>query len=172
MDIFPKLQAHINDRVHLLRFANLAPTLSNRARPEPRRFASRLGYGARAVFLASDPPATGRLGDLRDKFPKHYDAVFHVAVCSIFGLPSSRILSTLRSPIACASCHLSNQDMRGAFDSAGNDMSDDAWTNAFTDYLARCGGNASVHAANSWLVTALAEIISRFAAHRGSASRF
>jgi hypothetical protein len=38
-------------------------------------------------------------------------------------------------------------------------MSDDAWNTVFADHLARCGGDASVHTAHSWLVTALAEII-------------
>jgi hypothetical protein len=33
-DIFPKLQVDINERVNLFRFAKLAPTFSNRARPE------------------------------------------------------------------------------------------------------------------------------------------
>ena len=70
------------------------------------------------------------MSELRDKFPEHYDAVFRVAVCRIFGLPSSRILSTLRSPTAFASCHLSVLAMRGAFASAGVDMSDDAWATA------------------------------------------
>jgi hypothetical protein len=50
--------------------------------------------------------------------------------------------------------------MRGAFSSVDADMSDDAWAIAFADHLARCGGDASVHTALSWLVTALAEIIS------------
>jgi hypothetical protein len=50
--------------------------------------------------------------------------------------------------------------MWGAFVSAGVDMSDDAWATAFADHLARCGGDASVHTAHSWLVRALAEIIS------------
>jgi hypothetical protein len=50
--------------------------------------------------------------------------------------------------------------MGGAFESAGVDMSDDAWATTFADHLARCGGDASVHTAHSWLVTALAEIIS------------
>jgi hypothetical protein len=99
------------------------------------------------------------MGELRDKFSQHYIEIFNVAVCRIFGLPSSRILSTLRSPTACASYHLSVQAMRGAFASAGVDMSDDAWASAFNDHLARYGGGASVHIANSWLVTALAEII-------------
>jgi hypothetical protein len=98
-DIFPKLQADISERVNLLRFANLALTLPNRAQPESRRFASRLGHGALAL-LASDPPTTGRLGELRKKFPERYDAVFRVVVCRIFGLPSSHILSTHCSPIA------------------------------------------------------------------------
>jgi hypothetical protein len=94
-DIFPKLQANISERVNLLRFAKLALTFSNRARPESRRFLSRLGHGALG-FLASDPPTWGRLGELRDKFPEQYDAVFRVAVCRILDLPSSRILySTL-----------------------------------------------------------------------------
>jgi hypothetical protein len=91
-DFFPKLQADINERVNLLRFAKLGPTFSIRARPESRHFVPRLGHGALA-FLASDPPTSGRLGELRDKFPEHYDAVSR-----IFGLPSSRIISTLRSP--------------------------------------------------------------------------
>jgi hypothetical protein len=50
--------------------------------------------------------------------------------------------------------------MRGAFASAGVDMSDGAWATPFADHLARCGGDASVHTAHSWLVTAPAEIIS------------
>jgi hypothetical protein len=97
-DIFPKLQADISERVNLLRFKKLAPTFSNHARPESRRFVSRLGHGALA-FLASDPPTSGCLSELGDEFPEHYDPVFRVAVCRIFGLPSSRILSTLRSPL-------------------------------------------------------------------------
>jgi hypothetical protein len=106
-DMFPKLQADISERVNLLRFAKLAPMFSNLARPESRRFASRLGHGPFA-FLTSGPPTTGRLGELSHKLPKNCDAVFRVAVCRIFGLPSSRIFSTLRSPTACASCHLSS----------------------------------------------------------------
>jgi hypothetical protein len=51
------------------------------------------------------------------------------------------------------------QAMRGAFASVDIDMSDDAWPTAFADHLARCGGDASVHTAHSWLVTAVAEII-------------
>jgi hypothetical protein len=90
----------------------------------------------------------------------NYDAVFNVAVCRIFGLLSSRILSTLRSPIICTLCHLTIQAMRGAFDSAGVDRLDDAWATAFVDHLARYGGAASVRSAHSWLATALAEIIS------------
>jgi hypothetical protein len=140
-DIFPKVQADISERVNLLRFAKLAPTFSNRARPESRRFVSRLGHGNLA-FLASDPPTSGRLGELRDELPEHYDAIFRVAVCRISGLPSSRILSTLRSPTACASWHLSVQAVRGALASASVDMSDDAWATAFADHLARCGGDA------------------------------
>jgi hypothetical protein len=50
--------------------------------------------------------------------------------------------------------------MRGAFASTGVDMSDDAWAIAFSDHLARCCGDASVHPAHCWLVTVLAEIIS------------
>jgi hypothetical protein len=161
-DIFPKLQADICERVNLLRFAKLAATSSYRARPESRRFASRLGHGA-VAFLASDPLASGRLGELRDKFHEYYDAVFRVAVCRIFGLPSSRILSTLR--------HISVQAIRGAFASAGVDISDDAWANVFVDHLARCGEDASVHIAHYWLVTALAEISPRFVAHSGLTSR-
>jgi hypothetical protein len=96
-DIFPKLQADISERVNLLYFAMLAPAFSNRARQESRRFVSRLVHGALA-YLASDPPTSGRMSELRDKFPEHYDAVFRVAACRIFGLPSSRILSTPRPP--------------------------------------------------------------------------
>jgi hypothetical protein len=91
------------------------------------RFISCLGHGALA-FLASVPPPSGRLGELRDKFLERYDAVSRVAVCLIFGLPSSRILSTLRSPTTCASCYLSVQAMQGAFASGGVELSDDAWT--------------------------------------------
>jgi hypothetical protein len=51
--------------------------------------------------------------------------------------------------------------MRGAFASAGVDMSDEAWAIAFaSSHLARCGKDAWVHTGHSWLVTALAEIIS------------
>jgi hypothetical protein len=50
--------------------------------------------------------------------------------------------------------------MHGAFASAGVDLSDDAWATAFVDHLARCGGDASIHTVHSWLVKALAEIIS------------
>jgi hypothetical protein len=122
--------------------------------------------GLRAYPSPGPPPLRRRrapwsldLGELRDRFPV---AVFRVAVSHIFGLPSSRILSTLRSPNARASCHLSVQAMRGAFKSAGIDMSDDAWAaTAFSDHMAQCGGDASVHTAHSWLVTSLAEIISR-----------
>jgi hypothetical protein len=56
---------------------------------------------------------------------------------------------------------ISIQAMRGAFASAGVGMSDDAWATTFPDHLARCGGDASVHTAHAWLVTALAEIISK-----------
>jgi hypothetical protein len=83
-----------------------------------------------------------------------------LAVCRIFGLHLSHILSNLRSSTACASCHLSVQAMRGAFSSAGVDMSDDAWATTFAGHLARCGGDTLVHTAHSWLVTALAEFIS------------
>jgi hypothetical protein len=121
-DIFPKLQADIRERVNLLHFANLALTFSNRARPESRRLASRLGHGALAT-LASDPLATGRMGELRDKSPSHYDLRLPRR---IFGIPSSRILSILCYPTACASFHLSVQGMWGAFESAGVDMPDDA----------------------------------------------
>jgi hypothetical protein len=64
------------------------------------------------------------MGELLDKFCEHYDAVFRVEVCSIFSLPSSRILSTSHPPLptACASCHLLVQAMRGVFASAGVDM--------------------------------------------------
>jgi hypothetical protein len=51
--------------------------------------------------------------------------------------------------------------MRGAFESAGVvDMLDGPWAITFIDHLARCDGDASVHTAHSWIVTALAEIIS------------
>jgi hypothetical protein len=105
-DTIPKLQAHISKRVNLLRFAKLAPTFSNRARPESMRFKSRLGHVALAL-LASDPPTCGCLGELRDKLCEHHDAIFRVAVSRIFSLPSSRIPSILRYPTICVSCHLS-----------------------------------------------------------------
>jgi hypothetical protein len=69
-----KATSRHSERVNLLRFAKLAPTFSNRVVPESRGFVSRLGQGALA-FLASDPPISGRLGELRDKLPKHYDAI-------------------------------------------------------------------------------------------------
>jgi hypothetical protein len=100
------------------------------------------------------------MGEFLDKFHEHNDAVFRVAVCRIFDLPSSRVLSTLRSPSACVCCHLLVQAIRGDFESASVDMLDNAWTIAFADHLARCSGNTFVHTAKSWLVTALADIIS------------
>jgi ABC-type transporter lipoprotein component MlaA len=39
-------------------------------------------------------------------------------------------------------------------------MSNDAWATAFGDHLARYGVDASIHAAHSWLVTPIAEVIS------------
>jgi hypothetical protein len=50
--------------------------------------------------------------------------------------------------------------MRDAFASGGDDISDDAWATAFADHLTQRGEDASVHTAHSWLMTALAEIIS------------
>jgi len=51
--------------------------------------------------------------------------------------------------------------MMDAFASAaGVDMSDGARATSFAGHLARCGGDPSAHPAYSWLVTALAEIIS------------
>jgi hypothetical protein len=50
--------------------------------------------------------------------------------------------------------------MRGAFKSAGVEMLDDTCANAFSDPLARCGGDTLAHTAHFWLVTALAEIVS------------
>jgi hypothetical protein len=85
-DIFPKLQTDIIECVNLLRFATLAPTFSNRARPESRRIASHLGRGT-LPFWALYPPTSGRLGELRGKFHEHYDAGFRVAACRILGLP-------------------------------------------------------------------------------------
>jgi hypothetical protein len=120
-----------------------------------------IGHGALACIYGFGPAYTsGRMGELRAVFHEHYDVVSRAAVSRIFCLPSSRILSTLRSPIACVSCHLSVQALRGAFASAGVNISDEAWPIAFVDHLAQCGGDASVHTASSWLVTALAEIIS------------
>jgi hypothetical protein len=63
--------------------AKLAPTFSNRARPESRRFVSRLGHGALAC-LASDPPASGRLGELRDKFLYVSSSVLNRAVPTLW----------------------------------------------------------------------------------------
>jgi hypothetical protein len=47
--------------------------------------------------------------------------------------------------------------MRGAFEAAGVDMSNDAWASAFAAHLARCGEDASAHTAHPRLVTAFAE---------------
>jgi hypothetical protein len=66
-DSFPKLQADISELVNLRRFPKLAPKFSNRARRESRRFVSCLDHGALA-FLASDPPTSGCMGELRDNF--------------------------------------------------------------------------------------------------------
>jgi hypothetical protein len=75
--MLPKLKADISSRTNLLRIANFGPAFSNRARRECGRFAPRLGHGALAC-LASDPPTTGRMGELRDNFPEHNNAVFAV----------------------------------------------------------------------------------------------
>jgi hypothetical protein len=105
-----------------------------------------LGHGALA-FSALDPPTSGRIGELRDKVLEHYGAVFRVAVCCIFGLPSYKLLSTFRPPTACASWHLSvnGLKLRGVH----FDMLDDAWAIAFANHLARCGGDTLVHTAHS-----------------------
>jgi hypothetical protein len=100
------------------------------------------------------------MSELRDTCLEHHDADFRVAVCRMYTPQSSRILSTLRSPTACVSCHLSLQAMRGASESAVVDMSDDARATAFVDHLARCDGDASVHFAHSRLVSAFAVIVS------------
>jgi hypothetical protein len=146
MNIFSTVQADICERVNLLLFVKLVPTFSNR--PKYRRATSRLRHGPLAA-LASDSPKIDRLGELRDNFPEHYDVVFLVAVRRIFELPTSCILSNLCSTTACASCHLSDQDMRGAYELAGVDISNYAWATAFADRLAQCGGYASVHIARS-----------------------
>jgi hypothetical protein len=74
---------------------------------------------------------------------------------------SSRVNINIRSPTGCASCHLSGRAMRCAFELAGVDMLDEAWTTAFPGHLAhRCGGNASVHTAHSWVVTSLLDRMS------------
>jgi hypothetical protein len=92
-DIFPKLQANISELVNLLHFAKLAPPFSYRARQESWRFVSRLGHGALA-FLPSDPPTSGRLGELRDKFQEHYAAVFRARsfASSTYPHPASSLL--------------------------------------------------------------------------------
>jgi hypothetical protein len=100
------------------------------------------------------------MSELRDNFLEHYDAVFRVAVCCILCLPSFRTLSTLRSPTAFASCYLSVQVVRGAFESGGVYMSDGVRANILADHSARCGDDTPAHTAHSWLVTALAETIS------------
>jgi hypothetical protein len=115
--VYVKLQADISERVNLTRFANIVLKFTNLAQPESRRFASRLSRGALA-FFASDPPTTGRLGELRGKFLEHYDAVFRVVVCRTCRILSPRILSPHCSPIAFTSCHFSVQAMRGAPESA------------------------------------------------------
>jgi hypothetical protein len=91
--IFPKLQADISERVNLLRFSKLASTFSNRAWLEPRHFVSHLGHGALA-FLASDPPTSGRVSELRDKFHEHHDAVSasRSVVSSAYPHPASSLL--------------------------------------------------------------------------------
>jgi hypothetical protein len=67
-DIIPKLQADINDRDNLFRFANLAPTCLGCAKPGSRCFAFYFRHGD-LEFWASDPSTTSRLGELRDGFP-------------------------------------------------------------------------------------------------------
>jgi hypothetical protein len=95
-DIFPKLQADISERVGLLRFAKLAPAFSNRARPESRRFASRLGHGPLAL-LASYPPTSVRLGELRDKSMSTttQSSASRSIVCSPYPHPVSSLLYAL-----------------------------------------------------------------------------
>ena len=124
----------------------MPPHRSLHSRPESKRFIARLNRGA-LVFLASDPATTGRVGEFREKFPKHYNTAYLVAISRAFGLPSAHILSLLRSLTACASCNLSVQAMRGAFESAGADMSTTLWAAAFVYHLAMCGG---AHLTRSW----------------------
>jgi hypothetical protein len=50
--------------------------------------------------------------------------------------------------------------MHCAFESVGVNMSDDECAIAFLHHLARCGGDALDYTARSFIVTALAEIIS------------
>jgi hypothetical protein len=71
-------------------------------------------------------------------------------------------------PSACASAHLSVQAIYGAFESASVDMSNNAWAIVFADHLARCGGDAYVNTAHSWLlVTVPIENISEDRGARG-----
>jgi hypothetical protein len=66
---------------------------------------------------------------------------------------------------------VSVQAARGTLRSAGVDIADDAWANAFAYHLARCCGDASVHTAHSRLMTTLADIISEVLGwRRGSSS--
>jgi hypothetical protein len=81
-NVHPKVQADISERVNLLCFASLAPTFSSHSRLESWRFIFGLCHGAPA-FLPSDPPTTGHLGKLRDKFHEHYDAAFRIVVYRI-----------------------------------------------------------------------------------------
>jgi hypothetical protein len=126
-----------------------APTLSNRARRESRRLTSRLGHGALTI-LAWDPTTTGRLGELRDKFLEHYDDASSASRCIASSVYNHLAFSPLFAPPLLVHIAISPvQAMRGAFESAGIDMSHDAWATAFVDHLTRCGGDVSVHTAHS-----------------------
>jgi hypothetical protein len=155
-------QHGINERDNLHRSSNSAPKFSNRARLISLRFESRLSHGG-LVFWASHPPTTGRLGERSmTNFASTTtpSSASRYVACSIYHYPASSPLFASPLLVLLANCHLSLQAIRGAIESTGVDMSDDALATAFADHLARCGCDASVHTVHFCLVAALAEIIS------------
>jgi hypothetical protein len=150
--------------IKLLRISCLAPTFSIRTRPESRRLHFVSATAPFRFWLGTRTHRADWASSVK-KILEHYDAVFRVASCCIFGLPSSRMCSNLLSPTPCTSCHLSVQTVRGALKSAGVGIMACGMTRGplylLTTHLARCGGDVSIHTAHSWSLTPLAEIISK-----------
>jgi hypothetical protein len=114
-DIFLKLQADSSPHANLFRFANLVPTFSYHARPESRRLASHLARGAIFGGLRTRLQRAAWVSSLTSSMNTVTPSSASRFVASSASIPSSRMLSTLRSLTACVSYRLSVEAMRGAF---------------------------------------------------------